>query len=162
AVLIGVLAAGAVLVLAPLRSVTETPAPRDPGLVVVPPERELQLAKTAMPDEMLDLKQSSNAFVSAEQVRRAQAQAAAVPAAASGIAWQQLGPFNIGGRVTDVVADRFTPNSAFAAVSGGGIWKTTDGGANWVAVWPDSNTQSMGSFAQAQDGTLWAGTGEAN
>ena len=79
-----------------------------------------------------------------------------------GLAWKQLGPYNIGGRVTDVVADRFTPNSAFAAVSGGGIWKTTDGGANWTSIWPDANTQTMGAFAQAPDGTLWAGTGEAN
>ena len=41
------------------------------------------------------------------------------------------------------------PDAAFAAVSGGGIWKTTDGGANWTSVWPDSNTQTMGAFAQA-------------
>ena len=64
--------------------------------------------------------------------------------------------------MTDVVADRFTPNAAFAAVSGGGIWKTTDGGANWTRLWPDSNTQTMGAIAQAPNGTLWAGTGEAN
>ncbi len=73
-----------------------------------------------------------------------------------------MGPYNVGGRVTDVVADRNTPNSAFAAVSGGGIWKTTDGGANWTNLWPDSNTQTMGAFAQAPNGDLWAGTGEAN
>src|SRR3954447_1108259 len=164
AVLIGVLAAGAVLLLGSMRSVTKVVPAQDASLIYLPPENEAaeHRAGTANPDEMLDLKQSSNAFVSAEQVRRAQAQAAAVPAAASSIAWQQLGPFNIGGRVTDVVADRFTPNTAFAAVSGGGIWKTTDGGANWVTVWPDANTQAMGAFAQAQDGTLWAGTGEAN
>jgi photosystem II stability/assembly factor-like uncharacterized protein len=164
AVLIGVLAAGAVVLLGSMRSVTKDAPAQDASLIYLPPENEAaeHRAGTANPDEMLDLKQSSNAFVSAEQVRRAQAQAAAVPAAASGIAWQQLGPFNIGGRVTDVVADRFTPNTAFAAVSGGGIWKTTDGGANWVTVWPDANTQAMGAFAQAQDGALWAGTGEAN
>src|SRR3954447_14230670 len=164
AVLIGVLAAGAVLLLGSMRSVTKVVPAQDASLIYLPPENEAaeHRAGTANPDEMLDLKQSSNAFVSAEQVRRAQAQAAAVPAAASSIAWQQLGPFNIGGRVTDVVADRFTPNAAFAAVSGGGIWKTTDGGANWTNLWPDSNTQTMGSFAQAANGDLWAGTGEAN
>ena len=81
----------------------------------------------------------------------------------TGSRWKQLGPYNIGGRVTDVVADRFTPNSAFAAVSGGGIWKTTDGGANWTSIWPDANTQTMGAVrAGAQTATLWAGTGEAN
>ena len=50
----------------------------------------------------------------------------------------------------------------YSAVAGGGVWRSTDGGANWTNVWPNSNTQPMGSLAQAKDGTLWAGTGEAN
>src|SRR5690348_4879342 len=85
AVLIGVLAAGAVLLLGSLRSVTQRPAAQDAGHVAIAPERESRTT-AATPDEMLDLKQSSNTYVSAAQVRRAQAQAAAVPVAASGIA----------------------------------------------------------------------------
>jgi photosystem II stability/assembly factor-like uncharacterized protein len=100
--------------------------------------------------------------VTEEQVLRAQRQAEQIAPAATGIAWKQLGPYNIGGRVSDIVADRFTPNAAFAAAASGGIWKTTDGGANWKSIWPDANVQAMGAFAQAPDGTLWAGTGEAN
>src|SRR5690349_3672296 len=130
-----------------------------------PPENEaLEHANGATPDEFSDFRLSSNSDVTRAQVDQYKAQAAAVPAAASagGLQWKQLGPYNIGGRVTDVVADRFTPNAAFAAVSGGGIWKTTDGGANWTSIWPDDYTQTMGALAQAKDGTLWAGTGEAN
>ena len=93
---------------------------------------------------------------------RLNSSSASTTASASGLNWKQLGPYNIGGRVTDVVADRFTPNTAFAAVSGGGIWKTSDGGNTWASIWPDQNVQTMGAVAQASDGTLWAGTGEAN
>ena len=134
------------------------------GKLILPPENEAAefLPGATTPDEYMDLKQSSASDVTEAQVLRAQAQAADVAPAAGGLAWEQLGPFNIGGRVTDVVADRLAPNSAFAAVSGGGIWKTADGGTNWTSIWPDANTQSMGSFAQAPDGTLWAGTGESN
>jgi photosystem II stability/assembly factor-like uncharacterized protein len=127
---------------------------------VVAPEHEI--AQGATPDELRDLKESSNATVTTAMVQRQQAQAADVPAAATGIAWHQMGPYNIGGRVVDVTADRTTPNSAFAAVSGGGIWKTTDGGSNWTYLWKNDLVQTMGSFAQAPNGDLWVGTGEAN
>ena len=109
---------------------------------------------------MRDWQLSSGQEVTAEQVRRMQAQAAEIEPAATGIAWQQLGPYNIGGRVTDVVADplhaelRVSPRLA-----GGGIWKTTDGGANWTSIWPDSEHAADGRDRAGQDGTLWAGTG---
>jgi photosystem II stability/assembly factor-like uncharacterized protein len=85
-----------------------------------------------------------------------------VPAAPNPTAWQLVGPANVGARITDVQVDHTTPDAVFAAVSGGGIWRSTDKGANWTPIWPDSNVQTMGAFAQAPDGTLWAGTGEAN
>ncbi len=55
----------------------------------------------AAPDEYLDLKQSSAQQVTVAQVKRAQAQAAAVPAAQATTAWQLVGPSNVGGRLTD-------------------------------------------------------------
>ncbi len=153
---------GAIVMLAFTGSTTKrhTQAPVDIASAV-PPENEAAENGT-IPDIMRDLQVSSGQDVTVAQVERMQAQADAVEPAANGIGWKQLGPYNIGARVTDTVADRFKANSAFAAVSGGGIWKTEDGGANWTSIWPDTNTQTMGSMAQAPDGTLWAGTGEAN
>src|SRR4051794_8313556 len=165
---IAAVAVGAVALLAAVmsfaltRSTTVVKTSRT-DVAAQPPENEaLEHSGGATPDELMDLKESSNATVTTAMVRRQQAQAADVPAAANGISWKQMGPYNIGGRVTDVGADRFTPNSAFAAGSGGGVWKTTDGGTNWTSVWPDSNVQNMGSMAQAPNGDLWAGSGEAN
>ncbi len=149
-------------------ALTRSTTPLTPKAVVadvaLAPENETAPANQMTPDEFQDFKESSNAIVTGAQIDRQKAQAAAVEPAAgvNGLSWKQLGPYNIGGRVTDVVADRFTPNAAFAAVSGGGIWKTTDGGANWTNLWPDANTQTMGAFDQAPNGDLWAGTGEAN
>ena len=130
----------------------------------MPPENETAelaaAANQATPDEMMDLKRSSGDEITIDMVRRQQAQAEAVPAAATGIAWQQLGPYNIGGRMTDVVA--LGNNAVLGSAASGGIWKSTDGGANWTSIWPDANVQAMGAIAKAPDGTLWAGTGEAN
>src|SRR3954447_1864252 len=165
---IAAVAVGAVALLAAVmsfaltRSTTVVKTSRT-DVAALPPENEaLEHSGGATPDELMDLKESSNATVTTGMVRRQQAQAADGPAAATGTPWEQMGPYNIGGRVVDVAADRFTPNSAFAAVSGGGIWKTTDGGANWSYIWNNDLTQTMGSFAQAPNGDLWAGTGEAN
>ena len=145
---------------------TTPPARSSPlaGTIVLPPENEAaeHAAGRASPDEYLDLKQSSASSVSEAQVERAQAQAAAVAPAANGLAWAQLGPYNVGGRVVDVQADKKTANGVYAAVSGGGVWHSADGGTTWSTVWPDAQTQTMGALAQDGSGTLWAGTGEAN
>jgi photosystem II stability/assembly factor-like uncharacterized protein len=160
-----VLFAFAATMLALTRSTTETePQSAASPVNLVPPENETAelaaAANQATPDEMMDLKRSSGDEITIDMVRRQQAQAEAVPAAATGIAWQQLGPYNIGGRMTDVVA--LGNNAVLGSAASGGIWKSTDGGANWTSIWPDANVQSMGAIAKAPDGTLWAGTGEAN
>ena len=154
----------AISALALTRSTTPT-APSGAAVAdaIIPPENEAaEMALGTDPNALLDLKQGSDQDVTVAQVRQMQAQAAQVEAAATGIAWKQLGPYNIGGRLTDVVADVDQPNTVYSAVAGGGIWRSTDGGANWTNIWPNSNTQPMGSLEQAEDGTLWAGTGEAN
>jgi photosystem II stability/assembly factor-like uncharacterized protein len=162
----GMAALGAILALGVVVSVAGTHstlhAPKAGTLPLVAPEHEMRLPGQADPNEYLDLKQSSAQPVTVAQVRRMQAQAEDVPAAASGIHWQQLGPYNIGGRVVDVVADKKAPNAVYAAASGGGVWHSTDGGASWTPVWPAENVQTMGSLAEDANGTLWAGTGEAN
>jgi photosystem II stability/assembly factor-like uncharacterized protein len=45
--------------------------------------------------------------------------------------WSALGPGNIGGRTRAILIHPTTPDTMWAAGVAGGIWKTTDGGANW-------------------------------
>ena len=101
-------------------------------------------------------------LASPAQVSQARQQAATIPAGdANG--WQFTGPANIGGRVADLAVDpTTTPSTVYAAVTSGGIMKSTDGGDRWSPAWPSSGTQAMGALARGPDGTLWAGTGEAN
>ena len=114
------------------------------------------------PTNYMDLKEGSFQTVSQAQVARARQQAASVPSGV-GTPWQYLGPTNVGGRVIDLAVDPTTsPSTVYAGVSSGGIMKSTDGGVTWTPAWPNSNTQAMGAIARGPDGTLWAGTGEAN
>ena len=93
-------------------------------------------------------------------LQRAAAQADALPSA--GGSWEYVGANNIGGRVTDVVVDPAQPNTIFVASAGGGVWKSTDAGATYTPAWPNDYPQAIGALARGSDGTLWAGTGEAN
>lgn len=112
------------------------------------------------PADYLTQKFTSFQKVTQAQVRRAQAQAAALPP--NGNDWKLVGPTNIGARITDLVVDPRSPNTIYVAVSGGGIWKSTDSGMTFTPAWPTNFTQTIGAIAMAPDGTLWVGTGEAN
>ncbi len=76
--------------------------------------------------------------------------------------WQFVGPTNIGGRVVDIAVDPVAPDTIYIAAATGGIWKSTDKGAQFTSIWPDSNPQSIGALVITSNGTLFAGTGEAN
>ncbi|MEM9885819.1 MAG: hypothetical protein AAF849_08005 [Bacteroidota bacterium] len=78
--------------------------------------------------------------------------------------WELLGPTNVGGRVTDIVLNPNDPNIFFVGTSVGGIFKTTDRGQSWKAVFDKAGRLSIGDMAIAPSNTkvLYAGTGEAN
>jgi hypothetical protein len=98
--------------------------------------------------------------VSREALQRAAEQARAIHFA--GGSWEYAGANNIGGRVTDVVVDSSQQNTIYVASAGGGVWKSTDAGSTFAPAWPNDYPQAIGSLARGSDGTLWAGTGEAN
>ncbi|MEH1014437.1 glycosyl hydrolase [Micromonospora sp. CPCC 206060] len=79
-----------------------------------------------------------------------------------GGAWRSIGPTNIGGRVTSLALDPHRPDTLYAAAASGGVWVSRDAGGHFAPAWPDDWTQAMGAVATGPDGTLYAGTGEAN
>lgn len=76
--------------------------------------------------------------------------------------WSSIGPTNIGGRIVDLALDPRRKDALYVASASGGLWRSTDAGATFAPAWPDDLTQAMGSVAVAPDGTIYAGTGEAN
>src|SRR5579872_4527860 len=47
--------------------------------------------------------------------------------------WRSIGPYR-GGRVTAVAGVSSQPFVYYFGATGGGVWKTTDGGNNWFPV----------------------------
>jgi photosystem II stability/assembly factor-like uncharacterized protein len=78
----------------------------------------------------------------------------------AGLQYRFIGP--PGNRVAAVVGVPGDPNVAYAGASSGGVWKTTDGGIHWKAVFDDQPAQSIGSIAIAPSdpNVVWVGTGE--
>jgi photosystem II stability/assembly factor-like uncharacterized protein len=80
-----------------------------------------------------------------------------------GLQFRTIGPFR-GGRVTAVTGVRHDPHTFYFGATGGGVWKTTDGGSNWEVVSDrDFRTGSIGAIAvcESDPNVVYVGTGEA-
>lgn len=77
--------------------------------------------------------------------------------------YRQIGPFR-GGRVTAVAGIANQPQIYYFGATGGGIYKTTDGGANWSPVSDEYfKTGSVGAIgiAESDPNILYVGMGES-
>jgi photosystem II stability/assembly factor-like uncharacterized protein len=78
--------------------------------------------------------------------------------------FRNLGPSVGGGRVAAVAGVPGDRNVYYVGAGAGGVWKTTDGGDSWDAVFKDQSTASIGAIALAPSNpnVVWVGTGEGN
>ena len=81
-----------------------------------------------------------------------------------GLKFRDIGPAVAGGRVTSVLGVAGDAALYYVGTAGGGVWKTTDGGSSWKAIFTHEPTQSIGALALAGNNPnwLWVGTGEGN
>ncbi len=93
--------------------------------------------------------------------------------------WVQLGPnlipngqtysekgtrVNVLGRITAIVPHPLDSNTIFIGAAQGGVWKTIDGGKNWMPTSDDALSLAIGALTidQSNPDILYAGTGEGN
>src|SRR5487761_1933386 len=78
--------------------------------------------------------------------------------------WREVGPSVAGGRVTSVAGSSQNPELYYLGAAGGGVWKSTDGGAAWNPVFDKERVGAIGAVAidPSNDETVWVGTGESN
>ena len=79
-----------------------------------------------------------------------------------GMHWRQVGPFR-GGRALAIEGVPGEPDTYYFGAVAGGVWKTTDGGANWTPLFDKEDISSIGAIAVAPSdhNVVYVGTGEA-
>ncbi|MCC6404685.1 MAG: hypothetical protein IT207_11820 [Fimbriimonadaceae bacterium] len=102
-----------------------------------------------------------NALVRAKQQRDALLASQSEPQF-DATSWTALGPGNIGGRIRAIVIHPTQLSTMWIASVGGGVWKTTNGGASWAPL--DDFMASLCASCMVLDPTnpdvLYVGTGE--
>ena len=105
------------------------------------------------------------------ETREVQAQLAdaAVRSAEKGIAaaaaesrWENIGPYNIAGRVRAIVAQPGQANTIYVGAATGGVWKNTGDPDVWTSTFDTNSALSIGSLAfdPTNPSIIYAGTGE--
>jgi hypothetical protein len=86
------------------------------------------------------------------------------PGLYGGMRWRSVGPSR-GGRSLAVGGSESRPLEYWFGTTGGGAWKTTDGGSNWAPMTDGKiNTSSIGSLAvcQSNPDVVYIGGGESD
>jgi photosystem II stability/assembly factor-like uncharacterized protein len=98
------------------------------------------------------------------QARVLKARALSTTGLAAAGEWEQRGPLNVGGRVTDLAGDPVDANKFYVGAASGGVWKTTDGGATFTPIFDNVGSISIGALAidPRDSNVLYVGTGEAS
>ncbi len=93
------------------------------------------------------------------------ASAAALPAEwTKAFEWRNIGPANMGGRITDIAVYEKDPCIWYVATASGGLLKTANNGVTFEHQFDHEATVSIGAVAvcQSDPNLVWVGTGEAN
>lgn len=89
---------------------------------------------------------------------------ASPPEPFNNLQFRNLGPGVAGGRVASVVGIPGNPRIYYIGAAGGGVWKTTDGGYHWNAIFTREPTSSISDVVldPSNPGIVWVATGEVN
>lgn len=80
----------------------------------------------------------------------------------SGLAFRNIGPAIMSGRISDIVIHPKRRATWYVAVGSGGVWKTDNAGTTWTPIFDGQPSYSIGCLTldPIHPETVWAGTGE--
>ncbi len=78
--------------------------------------------------------------------------------------WVLVGPTNIGGRISDIEMSRTSLDTIYAGIASGGIFKSIDAGINWLPIFDETYSMSIGDLVldPTNPNIIYVGTGEVN
>lgn len=84
------------------------------------------------------------------------------PSAFQALEWRNIGPAVMGGRIADIAVDESDVSTFYVASATGGLWKTTNNGASFTALFQGQAVSTIGdvTLAPSNPNEVWVGTGE--
>lgn len=81
---------------------------------------------------------------------------------AKGLQLRPIGPALMGGRISDIAVNPHDATSWYVSAGSGGVWKTTNSGTTWEAIFEGESSYSIGCVAidPTNPNVVWVGTGE--
>lgn len=118
-------------------------------------------------EEFFALRSYPDAFISVKSYEKALHQAkeqALLKSSGFDQEWTTQGPANIGARINTIAAHPTDANIIYVGFSGGGVWKTTDGGEHWIPLFDEQLFLSIGDIEidPNDHNTIYVGTGDPN
>ena len=82
----------------------------------------------------------------------------------AGLTLRSIGPALTSGRIADLAVDPTDSKVWWVAAASGGVWKTTNAGTTWAAVFDGEGSYSIGAITidPKNPNVVWVGTGENN
>jgi photosystem II stability/assembly factor-like uncharacterized protein len=82
----------------------------------------------------------------------------------AGIPLRSIGPALTSGRVSDFAFHPGSPESFYVSMASGNLWKTTNNGITWTALFENENSFAIGvvEIDPENPNIIWVGTGENN
>jgi photosystem II stability/assembly factor-like uncharacterized protein len=79
-----------------------------------------------------------------------------------GLEMRSIGPAFPAGRIADIAIDPNDRSTWYIGVGSGGIWKTTNSGTTWEAIFENEDAYSIGAVTidPNDSSTVWVGSGE--
>ena len=79
------------------------------------------------------------------------------------LAWRNVGPTIMSGRVVDLAVNPEDPTEFYVGYASGGVWYTKNNGTSFDPILDNSMTQNVGALAvDWKHNIIWVGTGEVN
>jgi photosystem II stability/assembly factor-like uncharacterized protein len=80
------------------------------------------------------------------------------------LTWRSIGPAVSGGRVAAVAGTPQDDQLYYIGTAGGGVWKSSNGGATWAPVFDKQTAPAIGAVAidPVNENVVYVGTGESN
>ena len=78
--------------------------------------------------------------------------------------FRDIGPATTSGRIADLAVNPNNTAEMYLALASGGVWKTSNNGTSWKAVFDNESSYSTGcvEIDPNNSNTIWVGSGENN